>query len=534
MKISCTKKNGFTLIELLVVVIIIGVLASIAIPGYMRSVEKTKASTAMQALSDIAKAEHDYFAVQSRYTDDFGDLTITLHDEETKQDADNNSYSNKHFTFELDEDLEAAKATRSGGDAPYTLYRLFDDPRIYCQPADNKYCQMLDLPAGSFNTSIGNWQSCPGGVYPCSMTCSRSTASGFTCYGTYNEDGTYSEKVCQTSGTNTVCTNAAYNADGKKTKQITCDVSVTDKCVSKFEQTYDEDGNILSAVQCSSNYSDGSCSAYSSNYAHYYTYDANGNMLTMDYCNTVDNSGNCTAYSSYRIDYTYDANGNRLTYRHCYTRDSNGNCTSYSTTSGYDYTYDANGNRLTQRNCSSVDSSSGNCTAYSSGGYDYTYDANGNRLTERYCSSVDSSSGNCTAYSTTYNYTYDTNGNMLTQRRCSSTDSSGNCTAYSSGGGVDYTYDANGNRLTELYCSVNSEGNCVSYSDGAYYTYDANRNKISQMLCSNIASNGSCNQYAEGTVFTYDENGNQVSSQDCRQYSGTTCTKWKTIQYKPT
>jgi prepilin-type N-terminal cleavage/methylation domain-containing protein len=53
-------KKGFTLIELLVVVLIIGILSSVALPQYTKSVEKARMSEAVSLLSSLQKAVDVY------------------------------------------------------------------------------------------------------------------------------------------------------------------------------------------------------------------------------------------------------------------------------------------------------------------------------------------------------------------------------------------------------------------------------------------------------------------------------------------
>nr|MCR5505267.1 prepilin-type N-terminal cleavage/methylation domain-containing protein [Elusimicrobiaceae bacterium] len=356
MENSCKKKNGFTLIELLVVVIIIGVLSAIAIPGYMRSVEKSKAAGAMQALSDIAKAEHDYYAAQSKYTNDFSDLVLTMHDENTMDDADNSSYGTKHFVYNLQSNLDAATASRVGGDAPYTLYRLFDDPRIYCQPAGNKYCEMLDLPAGTFTTSIGSWQSCPGGTYPCTMNCARNTTSGYSCQGTYNEDGTFTEKVCDS---NNFCVTTRYNEDQKALRKNVCS-SYDDNgnCIAGGEGMYDEYGNLISAHTCTAWAEDGTCTAGDGGSVN--MYDANGNMTASYYCTSWNTDGTCATKSGGSV-YTHDANGNITGEVYCSSWKEDGSCNTYG--EGIVAIYDTNGNRIAVIRCLQW-SSEGTCTTF--------------------------------------------------------------------------------------------------------------------------------------------------------------------------
>ncbi len=54
-------KKGFTLLEVLMVVIIIGVLATLAIPQYTKTVEKARASEAYSNLGTIRKAEWIFY-----------------------------------------------------------------------------------------------------------------------------------------------------------------------------------------------------------------------------------------------------------------------------------------------------------------------------------------------------------------------------------------------------------------------------------------------------------------------------------------
>jgi prepilin-type N-terminal cleavage/methylation domain-containing protein len=69
-------RKGFTLIELLVVVLIIGILASIAIPQYFKVVEKSRVAEAMSTIAAIKSAEERYLARGGVYVGDFTKLDI--------------------------------------------------------------------------------------------------------------------------------------------------------------------------------------------------------------------------------------------------------------------------------------------------------------------------------------------------------------------------------------------------------------------------------------------------------------------------
>lgn len=61
------KQRGFTIIELMIVVVIIGILAAIAIPAYMESVKKVKATEAPLGLNRIGKSAKAYFQANGSY-----------------------------------------------------------------------------------------------------------------------------------------------------------------------------------------------------------------------------------------------------------------------------------------------------------------------------------------------------------------------------------------------------------------------------------------------------------------------------------
>ena len=67
MKKLHTRRGGFTLIELMIVVAIIGILAAIAIPNFLRFQLKAKSSEGKTNLAAIRTAEESYFAEYGSY-----------------------------------------------------------------------------------------------------------------------------------------------------------------------------------------------------------------------------------------------------------------------------------------------------------------------------------------------------------------------------------------------------------------------------------------------------------------------------------
>jgi len=72
------NKQAFTLIELLVVVLIIGILASIALPQYQKSVEKSKAMQAVTLLKSVYQAAENYYLANGTWPQQFDELSVDI------------------------------------------------------------------------------------------------------------------------------------------------------------------------------------------------------------------------------------------------------------------------------------------------------------------------------------------------------------------------------------------------------------------------------------------------------------------------
>jgi len=110
-------KTGFTLIELVVVVIIVGILATFAMPQYAKTHEKTLDNEAkatlvlIQAAENIYRSEAGTFYVSSNHDALSSNLSISLPLTADTKKKWNYSTSSSVPTIEL-----CAQATRSGGD----------------------------------------------------------------------------------------------------------------------------------------------------------------------------------------------------------------------------------------------------------------------------------------------------------------------------------------------------------------------------------------------------------------------------------
>jgi type II secretion system protein G len=72
------NNKAFTLIELLVVVLIIGILASVALPQYQKVVEKSRAMEAVQLIKTVSQAVDVYYLANGTWPLTFEELAIDI------------------------------------------------------------------------------------------------------------------------------------------------------------------------------------------------------------------------------------------------------------------------------------------------------------------------------------------------------------------------------------------------------------------------------------------------------------------------
>ena len=71
-------KRGFTLLELLIVVIIVGILASIAVPQFFRVAERARSAEGVAILGALRSSQLRYYSLQADWTGDVTELDMDV------------------------------------------------------------------------------------------------------------------------------------------------------------------------------------------------------------------------------------------------------------------------------------------------------------------------------------------------------------------------------------------------------------------------------------------------------------------------
>ena len=567
---STGRLGGFTLIELLIVVLIIGILTAVALPKYQSAVDKSRYATLMPTAKTIANSQEAFYMANGSYAEDLSNLETQV-----TQDASGASAQLPDGTkLEISqrESHKYVKMSKDNLDNNYIVYQAQSPnyaKEIHCEALKDstraeRLCETLGgekingyLTPG-YDTYVlegtglgmsadvadkidqaGNsgWQACD--TYPCTKTCNRPIASGYSCEGTYQEDGSYTERFCQGK----VCVEKDYGEDGKMKEKRVCELQENGSCYFKKKAIYDEDGNQIRRVgdsifndfyfqdedgnvtrrQCNPRYVSGNtCTKFEDNLGTEYTYDEDGNLRSERSCSAWGSDDSCSKWGS-GYEYTYDENGNKTSERYCAKYSASGTCDEYYYPFGKnnDFVYDENGNVIARIPCNNV-ASDGSCSSTGSGST-FEYDEKGNITLEKEC--YNWANGACTRYGISSTaYDYDENGKLTSKRTCdaagSSSSRAGQCWGY------EYKQDPSTNKTTEFRCGWYKAGEkCSNYTEATDYTYDSDGKMLSKNSCSSWDANG-CTAYSSGQEYTYDEEGNQTSHRQCDSWSGTTCSKW--------
>ena len=76
---------GFTIIELLIIILVAGILAAIALPRYMKHIEKSRTTQLLFIIRAIENAEERFYLENGAYTNNISNLDIDMPAIDNKQ-----------------------------------------------------------------------------------------------------------------------------------------------------------------------------------------------------------------------------------------------------------------------------------------------------------------------------------------------------------------------------------------------------------------------------------------------------------------
>jgi len=112
------QRKGFTLVELMVVVIIVGILASVAIPLYRTNVKKAMATEGSSLLGSVLTSERVYKAENATFSDTNADLSV---------DATGNKYFTSYTLSDVSATGFTAETSGTGAAADVTVTLVYTD-----------------------------------------------------------------------------------------------------------------------------------------------------------------------------------------------------------------------------------------------------------------------------------------------------------------------------------------------------------------------------------------------------------------------
>ena len=147
-------------------VLILAILVAIAVPSYMRAVERSRTSDPINTLKSIAKAEQVQRLRAGEYTNQTQELDLQLTDYPAGNTVAGDTFEGQYYTYKVygeDEAAALAKRKTTDPEEEYELSIDYGTGEIFCRPSTHKICMDLGLEEGR-DFDPPKWVTCAGQI----------------------------------------------------------------------------------------------------------------------------------------------------------------------------------------------------------------------------------------------------------------------------------------------------------------------------------------------------------------------------------